>query len=76
MEQKELVKYWLKTAEHDYETMVGLYRIKRYADCLFFGHIVLEKVLKALVVQTTKKQAPRIHDLVRLQEKAKLSLIE
>lgn len=71
---KKVVRYWQKTAEHDYETMLGLFKIKRYSDSLFFGHIALEKILKALVVQETKNQAPYSHDLVRLQEIAKLEL--
>ncbi|OGH88023.1 MAG: hypothetical protein A3J93_02525 [Candidatus Magasanikbacteria bacterium RIFOXYC2_FULL_42_28] len=72
MDKKGLVKYWVKTAEHDYDTMLALYRSKRYSACLFFGHIVLEKILKALVVQETKKDAPYIHNLIRLYELAKL----
>lgn len=72
----EIVEYWLKTAKHDYDTMQGLFKIKRYSDALFYGHIVLEKLLKAHVVQVTQKQAPYTHDLVRLQDYAKLSLSE
>ncbi|MBU4370224.1 HEPN domain-containing protein [Patescibacteria group bacterium] len=71
---KQTVNYWLKTSQHDYRTMLGLFRIKRYSDCLFYGHIILEKNLKALVVKNTGKQAPYIHDLVRLQELAKIQL--
>ena len=71
---KQVIKYWGKTAEHDYKTMVFLFKGKRYSDSLFFGHIVLEKILKALVVQKTNQQAPYIHDLVRLQEIAGLKL--
>ena len=76
MTNEELVHYWLETAKHDYDTMVGLYRIKRYSDCLFYGHIVIEKTLKALIVKNTGKAAPFIHDLVRLQEVAGLNLPE
>ena len=76
MKNEEIVQYWRKTAEHDHDTMVGLYRIKRYSDCLFYGHISLEKILKALVVKNTGNPAPFIHDLVRLQEIAKLDLPE
>ncbi|OGH71176.1 MAG: hypothetical protein A2921_03120 [Candidatus Magasanikbacteria bacterium RIFCSPLOWO2_01_FULL_43_20b] len=76
MDYKEVVMYWKKTAEHDFDTMLGLKKLKRYSDCLFFGHIVLEKILKALVVKITKKQSPRIHDLVRLHDLAKLNLSE
>ncbi len=71
---EQVIKYWEKTAEHDYKTMVFLFKGKRYSDSLFFGHIVLEKILKALVVQKTNQQAPYIHDLVRLQEIAGLKL--
>ncbi|OGF21124.1 hypothetical protein A2Y83_02690 [Candidatus Falkowbacteria bacterium RBG_13_39_14] len=67
-EIKKIVKYWRETAEHDYATMLGLFRIKRYSESFFFGHIILEKILKALVVQKTKEHAPYIHNLSRLAE--------
>jgi len=54
--------------------MLGLFKIKRYSDSLFFGHIVLEKILKGLVVQKTKEQAPKTHDLFRLAEITELKL--
>lgn len=62
----EIEKYWFKSAEHDYETMLSLYRSKRFSACLFFGHIILEKVLKGLVVAETKESAPFTHDLLAL----------
>ena len=71
---KKVIKYWQITAEHDYDTMVGLFKIRRYSDCLFFGHIILEKVLKGLVVKKTKEQAPYIHDLIWLREIAEIEL--
>lgn len=71
---RQSIEYWEKTATRDYETMRALFRMKRYPECLFFGHIVLEKILKAYIVQHTKQQAPYIHDLVRLQSIAGLNL--
>lgn len=71
---KKVVDYWKATAEHDYETMLGLFRIKRYSDALFYGHIVLEKILKAHVVSKTMEEAPKTHNLLRLAELAKLDL--
>lgn len=71
---KKRIKYWLTTASHDYETMAGLFNIKRYSDCLFYGHIVLEKILKAHAVKATGEDAPPIHNLTRLVEIAKLDL--
>lgn len=63
---KKLVKYWRETAAYDYDTMKSLVKSQRYASSLFFGHIVLEKILKALVVNETKKHAEYTHDLVKL----------
>jgi len=73
---KALIKYWQLSAEHDYITMRGLFGIKRYSDCLFFGHIILEKILKALVVQNTKQPARYSHNLIVLSEDAGLSFSE
>ncbi len=73
---KEIVQYWQKTASHDYETMTGLFKIKRYADSLFYVHIVLEKILKAHVVVKTKMPAPYSHNLIKLAEEANLDLTE
>lgn len=71
---RAIINYWRKTAEHDYETMLTLFRNGRYSDSLFYGHIVLEKILKGLVVKNIKKHAPYIHDLVRLQGLTELHL--
>jgi len=71
---KKLVKYWQETAAYDYDTMKSLVKSKRYASSLFFGHIVLEKILKALVVDETKEHAQYTHDLVRLMEVSKIEL--
>lgn len=68
------VDYWFVIAEHDYKTMIALFKSKRYSDSLFFGHIVLEKMLKGLTVKKTKEDAPYSHNLVRLNELAELNL--
>ena len=43
---------------------------------LFFGHLALEKTLKALVVKHTGEHAPFTHSLVMLAGKAGLQLPE
>ncbi len=53
-----------------------LHKGKRYADALFFGHLVLEKILKALVVKHAKNQAPYTHNLVYLSERIGMPLGE
>lgn len=71
---KKLIDYWRKSAEHDFKTIQALFEKKRYSDSLFFSHIVLEKILKAIVVKRTKKQAPYTHNLVFLKELANVEL--
>ena len=75
MEDKNvLVKYWMKTAEHDYDTMLSLFKSKRYSDSLFYGHIVLEKTLKALVARNKGSHPKPIHNLLVLLEDAGIEL--
>jgi HEPN domain-containing protein len=71
-EMSKAIEYWTFVAEHDHKTMLALYKTKQYSNCLFFGHIVLEKILKGLYVKHIGEQAPFTHDLVRLAEDAKL----
>lgn len=56
--------------------MQGLYKIKRYSDCLFFGHLILEKILKALVVKKTETYAPYTHNLLQLVKLADIALAD
>lgn len=73
-EINNLIKYWQKTAEHDHKTMMSLFNSKRYSDSLFYGHLALEKILKALVIKETKDHAKPIHNLVVLSKDANLLL--
>lgn len=66
MTKEEHIEYWVKSAEHDFEAASDLFDIKRYDWCLFIGHLVLEKMLKAHYVIEIDKVPPKIHDLVRL----------
>ena len=71
---KKQINYWLKLAEEDWRAAQGLFKLKHYSACLFFCHLALEKILKALVVQRTQQPAPYLHDLERLALLAKISL--
>jgi len=74
MKIEEIVKYWVTCAEDDWKVIEGLLESKNYSYTLFFGHLYLEKLLKALVVKEIKTHAPPIHNLRLLAEKANLSL--
>jgi HEPN domain-containing protein len=71
---KKVVDYWFDSAEDNYQTARYLLKGERYPDCLFFCHLMIEKILKALVVEGTKTHAPYIHKLVDLAKSAKIDL--
>lgn len=68
MTKDEHISYWLETAQHDLDTAEALFKVKKYDACLFFGHLVLEKTLKALWVKSNKEEKfpPKIHNLLKL----------
>ena len=71
---KRVIKYWLTTAEHNYGTAKFLFQGKRYPECLFFCHLMIEKILKVLIIQQTKTHAPYTHKLVNLAKLARIDL--
>lgn len=76
MDKKELIKYWEETSDKDYNTMKHLFNTGDFHWSLFIGHIVIEKLLKALYVQLVNNNVPRTHDLLRIAEAAGLELTE
>lgn len=78
MNNIDLMNFWIDSSEEDYNIMNVLYTNKKNCYCLFFGHLVIEKLLKALYAKNNKNApyAPRSHDLLYLAEKARLNLTE
>ena len=74
MNDNSKILYWLKTAESDLSTAEKLFLSGDYHWCLFIGHLVIEKMLKALFTQNISDTPPRIHDLVKLAKLAKIDL--
>ena len=73
MDIEKIYNHWITVADKDFSTMMNLYNSKDYHWALFVGHIVIERLMKAVVVKNTKANAPFTHDLRRL---SKLSQIE
>ncbi len=77
MEKAELVKFWLDSAAEDLAVCESLFEKKHYDWCLFIGHLVLEKVLKALWIREHYPELhPRIHNLEKLAERIPLELTD
>lgn len=55
-------------AKEDYKSAQGLFSLGRYNHALFFCHLTIEKMLKALAVKNTGTPAPYDHNLLKLTE--------
>jgi HEPN domain-containing protein len=66
------IEYWRQGAAEDWEVAVKLVRDGKSRHGLFFAHLALEKMLKALVCRHIRDVPPRIHNLTRLSELAGL----
>jgi HEPN domain-containing protein len=77
MNKTEYIKYWITSAEEDFATMNFLFKGKRYVHALFFGHLYIEKICKALWVKTNKENfPPKIHNLLTLINQTNISLTD
>jgi HEPN domain-containing protein len=70
------IDHWLNSSDLDFETMEYLYQGKRYSWALFIGHLVIEKLLKALFVKSNPDNTPvpKIHNLLTISQRAFLTL--
>ncbi|MBC8413334.1 HEPN domain-containing protein [bacterium] len=68
------INYWVESAEYDLETGRRLLDSERFPYALFFGHLSLEKILKALVVKNTEHHAPHTPSLIQLANKSKIKI--
>ena len=64
MKKEKHIKYWINASEVDYRAMNNL----------FLGHLVIEKLLKAMAVKNEVEIIPKIHDLNKLANKAVLEI--
>lgn len=68
------IEYRLTELEKDLPVAESMLTNGHYNWSLFVGHLVLEKLLKAIYVKEHQKLAPRIHDLVKLAKSISLRL--
>lgn len=78
MNNIDLMNYWIKSSDSDYDVMLDLKEKKRNTYCLFFGQLLIEKLLKAYYAKINKNapHAPKTHDLVYLSNKMNLEMTE
>lgn len=76
MTKEERIQYWLKSAMDDWAVAKHLFEKGDYPYSLFFGHLTVEKILKAVYVDRLDEPPPYTHRLVYLVERVSLELTE
>jgi HEPN domain-containing protein len=75
MTKEEHIKYWIDISEKDWEILLKLYESKDFVYCLFFGHLVIEKLSKAIWVKNnTENIPPRSHNNYYILDQSKINL--
>lgn len=68
--------FWKDEAEEAFMVSKHLMEKADYSYALFFGHLCIEKLLKALYVQNKLEHAPKTHNLIRLANAANIYTTE
>jgi len=61
-----IIQHWRESSEQNYSTMLNLIKTKEYSWALFMGHLVIEKLIKALYVKKLHQHPLFKHDLLWL----------
>jgi HEPN domain-containing protein len=68
------IEYWQVSAESNIETAAILVASGKYIEGMFFCHLTIEKILKAIVVKQIENVPPRTHDLFQLASIANIEI--
>ena len=72
----ELMNYWIESSNDDYNAMKNLYNSGDYSWCLFVGHLVIERLIKAIYAKNNPDSPHAVfsHDLLLLANKSNLEI--
>jgi len=73
--KEEHIQYWISSSEKDWKVIDDLYKADDFVYSLFFAHLVIEKICKALWVKNNENNyPPKVHNLVYLLENARIEI--
>lgn len=76
MDREGIIEYWISEAKESQRVARHLFEKKDYSYALFFGHLAVEKLIKAIYVKERDENVPRSHNLPRLAKAANLPVPE
>jgi len=73
--KKEHINFWLIQADDDWTAVDTLFNGRNYLQSLFFAHLVIEKICKALWIKHNEGNIPpRTHNLIHLLSTTSIEL--
>jgi HEPN domain-containing protein len=77
MTKQEHIKYWIETSENDWQIVFKLLKSKDYMYSLFFSHLTIEKLSKAIWINNNEENyPPKTHNILFILEKAGFELTD
>jgi len=77
MTKEQHIKHWVDSAQYDWSGAEDAFNTKHYVHCLFWAHLVLEKLAKAHWVKTHQENIPpKVHNVHWLLEQSNIDLGE
>jgi HEPN domain-containing protein len=71
---KKTTLNWIASAKYDFESAQHMFNTKRYIHVIFFCHLAIEKMLKAIIAESQDRHPPYTHDLYELIRRANLAI--
>lgn len=68
MDTERAKNFWIIESDEALKVAWQIFDAKSYSYALFFGHLAVEKILKAIYVDKKGEQPPFTHNLVKLAE--------
>ena len=73
--KNEHIEYWLKSSEMDFDTASYLLDGKKYVHALFFCHLTIEKICKALWIKNNEENVPpKIHNILKILNQGQIDV--
>ena len=77
MTKQEYIEYWKTTSADDWKCAEDLFQTKHFLQSLFFAHLSIEKLCKAIWVKHNEtNHPPRIHNLVSILKQTPVEIAE
>ena len=75
MTKTQHIDFWKQSALRDWDSVQVLYKGKQYMQTLFFCHLVVEKLIKAIWVKDNDENTPPFtHNLEQLYNQTELNI--